>query len=111
MEDFQFQHLQALSAHIDGLEAALEALPTDESMGASLRRIARSLASAAYKARAGGLASAARRIENADDSSLEGAARAFLRQVEALREILAPEDIQVLLVEDNETSQSQCRPT
>lgn len=103
MEDFPTQSIQALSAHIEGLEAALEALPTDASMGASLRRIARSLASAADAEGAAGLATAARRIEEADDEALEGTAGEFLRHVASVRESLAPDEIRVLLVEDNRT--------
>jgi diguanylate cyclase (GGDEF)-like protein len=103
MEDFPTQSIQALSAHIEGLEAAFEALPTDASMGASLRRIARSLASAADAEQDAGLASAARRIEHADDDALEGTTSEFLRRVESIRRSLTPEEIQVLLVEDNRT--------
>jgi len=103
MEDFQSDHIQALAAHIDGLQAALAALPVDGSAAASLRRIARSLASAADARGAADLARAARKIKDADDASLERAARDFLRLVESTTEPGTESRIEVLLVEDNRT--------
>jgi two-component system cell cycle response regulator len=103
MEDLQTQQLQALAAHIEGLEAALQALPTDATIGTSLRRIARSLASAAEEHNASELAAAARRIKEADDSTLEHTARDLLRLVASLAGAPMREQIRVLLVEDNRT--------
>jgi len=103
MEDFQTDHVHALSAHIEGLEAALAALPTDGSAAASLRRIARSLASAADSRGARDLADAARKIKDAGDASLERAARDFLRLVAPAAEPGGEEPVEVLLVEDNRT--------
>jgi len=103
MEDFQSEKVQALSAHIEGLEAALEALPTDPEIGASLRRIARSLSAAASNAGVTELSAAAKAIHDATDEGLEDVAGAFLRLVARLRERSTAEALDVLLVEDNRT--------
>jgi diguanylate cyclase (GGDEF)-like protein len=104
MEDFQSQQLQALSAHLEGLRAALEALPTDPESGASLRRIARSLSAALAKAGATDLAASAKAIHSATDAGLEDVVHAFLRQIASLpEEDSDAEGVQVLLVEDNRT--------
>lgn len=103
MQDSQSQQVQALSVHLEGLEAALEALPSDPESGASLRRIARSLAAAAAKLDATDLADRARAIQNADDGPLEELARGFMRHVESIRGAEAQSTIVVLLVEDDRT--------
>lgn len=103
MEDFQSQEVRALAAHVEGLAAALEALRTDPEMGASLRRIARSLCATADKAGARSLAESARRAQEADDAGLAGAAEALLGELKALLGAEPSEPATVLLVEDNRT--------
>lgn len=103
MEDFPAHHVHALSAHMEGLSAALESLPTDESAADSLRRLARSLASAAEEMGATALARAARSIRDAEDRVLDETTSAFLDHVRALRERETQTATRVLLVEDNRT--------
>jgi diguanylate cyclase (GGDEF)-like protein len=103
MQDLQSQQIQALSAHIEGLEAGLEALADEPETSASLRRIARSLCMAAGKAGAKDLAVAAHALQTADDDSVEPLTRECLRRFGELRSRVEPERIRVLLVEDSRT--------
>lgn len=104
MEDFQTQEAQALTAHVEGLEAALEALPTEPETGASLRRIARSLYAIATRMERRKLADTAERVHGADVDGLAPAAEALLHELRAT--LGTDEDgelAHVLLVEDNRT--------
>ena len=101
MEDIQSRRLEALSAHIEGLEAALDALEAEGSLG-SLRRLARSLARAADESDLPEVAVRARTAQDAPDPDLPGAARALLDSLLALRPA-GTEGHHVLVVEDNAT--------
>ncbi len=104
MEDLQPQDVEALAAHVQGLEAALEALGSDASATTSLRRLARSLASSA---RAGGrveLAVRAQSLLELRDDELAGAARALLAELRGAPGATPTEhSAHVLIVEDNRT--------
>lgn len=101
MEDVQSRRLEALLAHIEGLEAALDALEAEGSLE-SLRRLARSLARAADESGQAEVAARARTAQDAADPDLPAASRALLGSILALR----PEGTEghhVLVVEDNAT--------
>ncbi|MGD8281685.1 MAG: response regulator [Gemmatimonadota bacterium] len=103
MEDFHTQEVRALAAHVEGLEAALEALQTDPEIGPSLRRMARSLSATADTSGADALAASARRVQEADGPGLAAAAEALLQEARALLGTELGEPATVLLVEDNRT--------
>lgn len=103
MADFPSQQTRALSAHVEGLKAASEALPSDPEAGDSLRRIARSLRTAAEGAGALAVAEAARQLQQASDDGLEEAVRAVLREADALPSHGASGGLEILIVEDNRT--------
>jgi len=102
MEDLQSRRLEALSAHIEGLEAALAAGDGDDAR-ASLRRIARSLRRAAEAAELGDIAARAAAAQDASEADLLPSAQALL---DLLRPLRGPGPIRghhVLLVEDDPT--------
>lgn len=97
------RQLAALSAHLDGLEAAVQGFDADPSVGASLRRIARSLQSAAEGMGATEIAAGAQAIQRATDAQLDRSVRNFLERVAELRAAAQPDDVHILIVEDNRT--------
>lgn len=102
MEDLQSRRLEALSAHIEGLKAALGALEAEGSREA-LRRITRSLARTADDLDLPEVAGRARAARTRPDDELAGAARELLEFLVALQPAAPPDEEHVLLVEDDPT--------
>jgi DNA-binding response OmpR family regulator len=104
MEDLQPRRLEALSAHIEGMEAALAALEAEGSLD-SLRRLARSLARASEQANLLDVAARARAMQGVPASELPSAARELLDFLVAQLPSDAEEhDHHVLVVEDDATT-------
>lgn len=85
MPDFDPHQLSVLSAQIEGLEAAVEGLAGDPSVGVSVRRIARSLHSAAQSVGVHEIAAGADAIQKASEAQLGRSVRNFLDRIEELR--------------------------
>jgi two-component system, cell cycle response regulator len=103
MEDLPLRRLQALSAHVRGLEAALAALEVGES-SASPRRLVRSLARAADDLDLPEVAARAREARARPDAELGAALRALLDFIAAEAPPTPEDDARhVLLVEDDRT--------
>ena len=103
MPDSDPQMLAVLSAQIEGLEAAVEGLAADTSVGVSLRRIARSLQSAALSVGATEIAAGAGAIQKASDTQLARSVRYFLERIEEIRSAAPVDEVHILIVEDNKT--------
>jgi DNA-binding response OmpR family regulator len=101
-------HLVALAPHAEGLEAALAAVE-DDSSRASIRRIARALASAAQSADAPHIAASARLLQHTPDHELEAATRALLASIVGPKRGAASEEVRLLLVEDDRTVATMVR--
>ena len=99
MEDLQSRRLEALAAHVEGLEAALAAGETAESLG-SLRRLARSLARTADDLDLPEVAAWAREVRARPDAEVPGAARAMLDFLAGQRAAAPEAADHVLLIED-----------
>ena len=101
MEELQSRRLEALSAHIEGMEAALASPEPEESL-TSLRRLARSLARTADDLDLPDVARRAREARAKPDAELWAAARALLDFLAAQAPpTTEDEDRHVLLVEDD----------
>jgi diguanylate cyclase (GGDEF)-like protein len=103
MADSVPQRLEALSAQLDGLEATAEGLESDPSVGVSIRRIARSLESAAHSLGLNEVSAGAGAIQKASDAHLSRSVANFLARVEELRHDGPVEDVSILIVEDDKT--------
>lgn len=103
MTDSVAQRLGALSAHLEGLEAAAEGFGSDPSAGASVRRIARSLTTAAHSRGLGEIAAGAAAIRKASDAQLARSVANFLDRIEDLRDDFDVDEVHILIVEDNKT--------
>ena len=97
------QQVEALSAHLEGLERAADALPEHPEAGTSVRRIARSLEAAAATAGLMEIEAGAVAIQSAADVDLARSVTDFLVRVEELRYDGPAEEVTVLIVEDNRT--------
>ena len=97
------RHIDALNAHVEGLEAAVGGLNADPEVGTSLRRIARSLQVAAEQIGATEIAAGAQAIQRATDAQLGHSVTSFLERIEQIRSEVVTDDVQILLVEDNKT--------
>ena len=102
MDDLQSRRLEALSAHIEGLRAALDALDAEGSRE-SLRRMTRSLARTADDLDLPEVAERAREARSRPDEELAASTRALLGFLVALRPAAPPDEQHVLIVEDNPT--------
>jgi diguanylate cyclase (GGDEF)-like protein len=103
MSDSVPQKIEALSAQLEGLEAAAEGLEGDPSAGVSLRRIARSLETAAQSRGLKEVAAGAAAIQKAADAHLGRSVTNFLARIDELRHDGPAEDVTILIVEDNKT--------
>ena len=103
MTDSVPKKIEALWAQLDGLEAAAQGLDADPAAGVSLRRIARSLETAATSLGLKEVAAGAKAMQRAADAHLARSAENFLARVQELRHEGEPEDVTVLVVEDNRT--------
>jgi DNA-binding response OmpR family regulator len=102
MENLQSRRLEALSAHVEGLGTALDALGAEGSLD-SLRRITRSLARTADDLDLPEVAARARDVRAKPDAELAVAARSLLDHLLAQRPPEVADDEHVLIVEDNAT--------
>ena len=103
MTDSVPQRIEALSAQLEGLEAAAEGLEADPSVGVSVRRIARSLETAALSIGLEEVSAGAGAIQKAGDGHLARSVANFLSRIEELRLDGPAEDVCILIVEDNKT--------
>lgn len=103
MTDSVPQRLETLSAQFDGLETAAASLRRDPTVGTSVRRIARSLESAARALELGEVAAGAMAIQRAADAHLERSVANFLARVTELRDERPTDEATILIVEDNKT--------
>jgi diguanylate cyclase (GGDEF)-like protein len=103
MSDSVPQKIEAISAQLEGLEAAAEGLEADPSAGVSLRRIARSLETAAQSLGLKEVAAGASAIQKAADAHLGRSVTNFLARIDELRQDGPAEDVTILIVEDNKT--------
>lgn len=103
MTDSVPRKIEALSAQLEGLEAAAEGLDSDPDAGVSLRRIARSLETAAATMGLGEVSAGARAIQRAADAHLARSVENFLARIRELRHEGPAEDVTILVVEDNRT--------
>ncbi|NNL31211.1 MAG: response regulator [Gemmatimonadetes bacterium] len=103
MTDSVPQRLETLSAQFDGLETAAASLGRDPSVGTSVRRIARSLESAAQALELKEVAAGAMAIQRAADAHLERSVANFLARVAELRDERPTDQATILIVEDNKT--------
>ena len=103
MSDPVSQRIEELGAQLDGLEAAAKGLETDPEVGVSVRRIARSLESAAHSAGLKEVAAGAGAILRANDAQLPRSLTNFLARIEELRGEGPVDDVNILIVEDNKT--------
>ena len=101
MEDLQPRQSDAFSAHLRGMEAALQS--PDAAARVSLRRLARSLAHAAEGSGATDIASRAQRVHDASEVDLERATRDLLAHFESVGAPPPDQALVVLVVEDNRT--------
>ena len=109
MEDLRSRQIEALSAHVAGLEAALDAATSEETLR-SIRRLTRSLARTAIEVAWTDVAKLARVVHESPDSDLAVAARDLLSFVVASSQDARGGDPppthaehRVLVVEDNRT--------
>ena len=102
MEDLQSRRLEALSAHVQGLEAALDAAEADGSLD-PLRRITRSLARTADDLDLPEVAARARGARARSDGELAAAARDLLGFLHAQRPAAPAHEEHVLIVEHDPT--------
>ncbi len=102
MEDLLSRRLEALSAHVEGIEAALSARGT-EGAPDSMRRLARSLARAATEADLADVASRAEALRDAPDAELESTAQALIDFLRQARPAAPSDGHQLLVVEDSKT--------
>lgn len=103
MTDPVSEKIEALSAQLEGLETAAERLEEDPGVGVSLRRIARSLESAAQSLELTEIAAGAVAIQRAADAHLRRSVTNFLDRVAELRRSRPHERATILIVEDNRT--------
>lgn len=103
MTDSVRRRLEALSTQLDGLEAAAAGLDEDASVSVSVRRIARSLETAAQSAGLKEVAAGAMAIQRAADGHLARSVANFLARIAELRDEGPVEEVTVLVVEDNRT--------
>jgi DNA-binding response OmpR family regulator len=97
------RQLDTLSAHVEGLRTAAADLDVDPSAGDSIRRIARSLQSAAESLGAAEIAAGSHAILRATEAQLARSVTNFLERIEELRRESPAEAVEILLVEDNKT--------
>lgn len=103
MPDFDPRRLDALSPQLEGLAAAAAALSAEPDVGVSVRRIARSLQSAAESIGASEVAAGATAIQRATDAQLSRSVGNFLERIGQIRGGAAAGPARVLVVEDNKT--------
>lgn len=103
MADSVPQKLEVLSPQLGGLAAAAESLGRDPAVGGSVRRIARSLQTAAEALGLTEVAAGAVAIQRAADAHLARSVSNFLARIDELRHEFVPEEVTILLVEDNRT--------
>jgi DNA-binding response OmpR family regulator len=97
------RQLDTLSAHVEGLRTAAADLEVDPSAGDSIRRIARSLQSAAESLGAAEIAAGSHAILRATEAQLARSVTNFLERIEEIRRESPAEAVEILLVEDNKT--------
>jgi len=98
MTDSVPQRIEALSAQLDGLETAVRGLDDDPSVVISIRRIARSLESAARSLELEEIAAGAMAIQRAADAHLARSVENFLRRVAELRDETPSDGATILIV-------------
>jgi two-component system, cell cycle response regulator len=103
MTDSVRRRLEALSAQLDGLETAAAGLGDDPGVCVSVRRIARSLETAAQSAGLREVAAGAMAIQRAADAHLTRSVANFLARIAELRDEGPVDEVTVLVVEDNRT--------
>lgn len=103
MTDPVSEKIEALSAQLEGLETAAERLEEDPGVGVSLRRIARSLESAARNLELTEIAAGSVAIQRAADAHLPRSVANFLDRVAELRRSRPHEEATILVVEDSKT--------
>lgn len=103
MTDSVSRKLDALAAHLAGLETAAAGLAVDPSVGISVRRIARALEAAALGAGLTEVAAGAAAIQRAADAHLVRSVANFLARIDELKGDAPAEDVTILIVEDNRT--------
>jgi diguanylate cyclase (GGDEF)-like protein len=103
MTDSVPSKIEALSTRLEGLEAAAGGLDADPAAGVSIRRIARSLQTAAETLGLGEVAAGAIAIQRAADAHLSRSVANFLARIDELREDGPADEVTILIVEDNRT--------
>jgi two-component system, cell cycle response regulator len=103
MADSVRRRLEGLSTQLHGLESAAAGLDQDASIGVSIRRIARSLESAAQAKGLEEVAAGAKAIQRAADAHLARSVANFLARIGQLRAEEPVQDAMILVVEDNRT--------
>lgn len=103
MTDSVPQRIEGLSAQLEGLVTAAEGLDDDPGVAVSVRRIARSLETAAKGLELGEIAAGAMAIQRAADVHLARSVSNFLARIAELRDEAPPDEATILIVEDNET--------
>ncbi len=103
MTDSVPQRLETLSTHLDGLETAAASLVDDPSVSVSIRRIARSLESAAQALDLTEVAAGALAVQRAADAHLGRGVSNSLARISELRDARPDDGATILIVEDNKT--------